>query len=272
MLNALEQEQLLELGKKHQKMLESTSINAVGYKTDNNVYYLAFYQSKFTNSLKGCAIIPFNSDNANAPQSILENLMYFSVSSNGALSIEKRAKQDISVWEEIHAFLKWVIDESLDGTFRDSYTNAYKAMEQMIEFQKDMVQLHEEVTALDQNIEQDGYFTEESINTMVQSVIKADLIQYRQFSWHYENCIAFDKVYDHVQQENLAKDHIDIRLLHEMTSEKAQMDLRDSLERLEKGESVKGMSDEEIYDTWMKSYEQDLDNEVSKMKKIMRFP
>ncbi|WP_217589278.1 hypothetical protein [Lentibacillus saliphilus] len=271
-MHTKDQKQLLNLGKKHQKRLEFTSINAVSYKPNNHAYYIAFYKSKFRNALKGCAIISPDTDNKQELELALAPLMYFSISSNGALKSAKRASLDIDVLKEIELYLKQMIETGPINQYNVSYKQAYEVMKQIILLQHDVVQLYHDVKALDDQVENTGYFTDDTIEQMIHYVIRTDLIQYRQISMHYDQLDAFDKVYAHTEHIKPSHDTIDLRLLVELTSEKAQADLENSLSRLEKGQSVKQMTDEEIYQMWIKGYKRDLEEEVFKMKGILRYP
>ncbi|TFJ91625.1 hypothetical protein [Lentibacillus salicampi] len=266
---------LFKLGKKHQKWLENTAINAASYKINGNSYYLVNYNGKLSNQVKANAIISLDSnDDGEALQSVKPHI-YYTISINNLIeSGSHRAQLDYSVWEEIRDYLKAIVESGvLDGWNHAVYKRSLNIIQSMIDLQYEIIQLWHDAKALDNNVEERGFFTDGDVEKALHYVITGSLIQYKQFKDRYENCRDFDVIYEKRNDSRIKHFKVDHKLLKGMTSEAAEQQLKDSLDSLTHNWNVSHRSESEIYDMLMTNYREGLDVRVREIKDVLlRYP
>lgn len=272
----IDSKKLLKMGEKHQKWLEDTSVNLDAYKINGNAYYLVNYQSKFSTKEKGYAIIsPDSSDRTEALKSIKPH-MYFAISSNNLLeSGSHRANLNFSVWEKIRDYLKFILESGvLNPRDRTIYQRSLNIMQTMIDLQHEMIQLFEDSQSLEAKVVKNGYFTDDDVNEALHYIVVGNLIQYKQFKDRYDSCKDFDIIYDNRNNPEIKpfEKYLDNKILKGMTSEVAEPQLKKSLDGITKDNYVDHMTESEIYDLFMKRYQEGLDKRVQQAKDILRYP
>ncbi|WP_067724799.1 hypothetical protein [Oceanobacillus damuensis] len=275
-MKKVDKKELLKLGKKHRKWLEETTVNLNAYKIGSHLFYLVHYESKFSTKVKANAVIsPDSDDREEALQSIKPHI-YFVISCNNLReSGSKRANLDYAVWEKIRNYLKQIVESNvLDGMNKIIYQRSLTIMQSMIDLQLDMIQLWENYTTLKEQVDQKGFFTDEEVEKVLDYVAKGNLIQYKQFRDRYDNCRDFDVIYenrDHPQIKLFEK-NVDHMVLKGMTSDAAEQQLKDALDRLTKNRYFGNMNETEIYDELRKTYQEGLALRVQQTKDMLRYP
>ncbi|GAB3047751.1 hypothetical protein [Virgibacillus ainsalahensis] len=270
------EKELFKLGKKHQKWPEDTNINANAYYINDHAYYLAFYESKFSTKVKANAVIsPDSKDRHEALQSIKPHI-YFSISCNNLKdSGSTRGELDYSPWEKVRDYLKHILEAGvLNGVNKIVYKRSYHIMQTMIDLQHEMIDLWKNATALKNNVDNKGFFTDEEVEKVLHYVAMGNLIQYKQFKDRYDNCKDFDLIYENRDNPEIKpfQRFADNNLLKGMTSEAAEHQLKNSLDQLTRNQYFDHMSESEIYDRFITSYREGLDVRVQKTKEMLRHP
>ena len=270
------EKELLKLGKRHQKWLENTNINANAYPINGSYFYLVFYESKFSTKVKANAVIsPDSGNKVEALQSIKPHI-YFTISCNNLReSVSKRANLNFAVLEEIKDYLQHILQSNvLDGVNKIIYERSFNILQSMIDLQVEMVQLWEDYSSLQEQVDEKGFFTDEEVEKVLHYIAMGDLIQYKQGKDRYDNCRDFDVIYekrDHPKMKPFEK-YVDHLLLQGMTSGVAEKQLKDSLDRLTNNRYFGNMNESEIYDELRKTYREGLDVRVQQTKDMLRYP
>ncbi|GAB3047713.1 hypothetical protein [Virgibacillus ainsalahensis] len=275
-MTKIDEKELLKLGKKHQKWLEDTTINLAAYTIHNRSYYLSHYASKFSTKVKAYAVISPDSQYKDEALQAIQPHIYFSISQNNLRdSTEERAKYDVSILEEIRDYIGSILDSNvLDSGNEMIYQRSFNILQSMIDLQYEMVQLWEDVKSLEATVNERGFFGDDDVEKIVHYVITTDLIQYKQFKNRHYFCRDFDVIYEKRNTPKIIKhgNSLDDSLLKGMTREAAEQQLKNSLELLTKNREVGHRSEGDIYDMWMKSYREGLDERVKQTKNMLRYP
>ncbi|GAB3047699.1 hypothetical protein [Virgibacillus ainsalahensis] len=270
------EKELYKLGKKHQKWLEETKINANAYQLNGHSYYFTIYEGKFNTKVKGHAIISPDSNNREEALESLKPHIYFVISTNNLKDAgSKRAQLDHSVWMEIRDYLKRVLEAgAVQGTNKIIYQRSLDILNAMIELQEEMVELWKNAGSLKTDADEKGFFSDEQVKKALDYIVKGDLIQYKQFKERYDYCEDFDLIYKNRNDAKVQpyQENLDSRILQGMTSEAAEEQLKNSLDRVTKNQYFDNMNEDQIYEKLMATYCEGLDERVRQAKEILRYP
>ncbi|MEC5424937.1 hypothetical protein QGM71_15730 [Virgibacillus sp. C22-A2] len=275
-MEKLEGQELLRLGKKHQKWFESTSVNLDAYLINNHAYYLAIYKGRFSHKLKGHAILsPDLNDREEALQA-LAPLVYFALSFG---SVEEGAKErgelDFSVLEEVRDYLKSIVDSGvLEKNMEIIYGRSLDIIQNMLELQAELVELWKETIDFYNKVGEIGYFTDEDIEKSIRYIPTFELIQYKQFEDRYDNCYDFDIIYENRNDPKIKPyaTTLEHHVLKAMTSKASEKQIKETLDLFTRSYDFRNKSNAERYQILLNYCKNGIEARLEDFKKTLRYP
>ncbi|MEC5424938.1 hypothetical protein QGM71_15735 [Virgibacillus sp. C22-A2] len=275
-MEKLEGQKLLKMGKKHQKWFESTSVYLDAYLINNHAYYLAIYKGRFSNSLKGHAILSPDSNDREEALQALFSLAHFYISyGNVEKSGKERAELDFSVLVEVRDYLKGIVDSGvLEHNKEIIYLRSLNIIQNMLTLQDEMVDLWREAQELYENVQKRGYIADEDIEKTICYPPVIQLIQYKQFKNRYDNRKDFDIIYENRNDPRIKPyvTSLEHRVLKAMTSNAAEQQIKETLDLLTKDFDFTNESESEMYEIWLEFFKESIEARVEDFKKTLRYP
>ncbi|MEN2767526.1 hypothetical protein [Ornithinibacillus xuwenensis] len=272
----LDGNQILDLGKKHKKWNENVTVEIFPYLLNNHRFYLAYYHGKFNRNVKSIAVVSPDANCKEEALKALEPLVFFTITFDKVENNTKaRAELDYSIYEEIRVYLKNVLESNvLKDSLSEIYQRSYNIIDEMINLQKEMLNLRQKVNAFASSVLDRGYFLHDEIDELFEVFPIPGWIQYKQFYDRYQFRSDFDVIYENSSKPELQSfmRFRDSNTLKNMTSAVAEKQLADSLEVLTDGKDMSSLTEEEYQQYWLSKFKNDLYERYQQLRDQLRYP
>jgi hypothetical protein len=272
----LNQEERMNLAKKHKKLFEHYSITKTAYKLDNQFFYSAFYEGKFNSNKKAEAVVSVDTDDKKTLMRAFHPLCYYGLCITNLKKIGgERAHLDMRVFHDIKSYLENPVKANvLTEKNQFVYERALKNINNTIALQDDMKQLYHDAMAHHKKVLEKGFFTGDELEQLAGYLPYIEIIQYNEALPRYTYRADFDVIYKNRNHADIKPydTFSDDKVLRELTSDYSGKGLEKSLKYLSDNKDISHWSKEEHYQWLIDKQRKNADVRIEEFKKRLRYP
>ncbi|WP_404453886.1 hypothetical protein LG329_04475 [Virgibacillus necropolis] len=270
----LDKEKLIKIVKKHKKIFETYYIKRVAYIVNDMPFYLASFKRR--DKTTGYAVLSPSSNNSEDHMRSLVPLLHYAVSIRNISTDGKyRADMDFKVLYEVRDYLKGVLEgKVLDEEKEIIYQRSLGIIQAMLDNQDELVRTYKEAIEKNHCDTEKGFVTDNDINEMKNYIPILMRLQYKQFIERYDNREDFDVIYDNRNNKEIKQfdEFSDPNTLREMTSKRAENDLKSALAEVSYGRDLRDKTDNEYNQIVLDEFNNELDELLERVKNNLRNP
>jgi hypothetical protein len=272
----LNRDERLSLAKEHKKLFEDYSITQFAYKLEDRFFYSAYYESKFSTTVKAEAVVSADTENKDKLMDAYYSLSFYVLYINKVEDVGgERANLNMQVFHDIKDYIESIIRaDVLNNDNQLIYERALKTIKHTIALQDDMIQLYHDATALDNKVAEKGFFTDDELDQLAGYLPYIEIIQYNEARIRYKYRKDFDVIYKNRNDPEIKPFDIftDDKVLRELTSDYSGKDLEQSLMYLSDNKDISGWTEEEHYKWLIDKQTKSAKKRIEELKQRLRYP
>ncbi|MFC4558646.1 hypothetical protein ACFO3D_10540 [Virgibacillus kekensis] len=270
----LNQEKLIKLVKKHKKLFEHYFIKPYAYIVNDSLFYFASFERR--GKTTGYAILSPNSNNESDYMKAIKPLLHYAVSIGNISNDGKyRANVDFRILYEVRDYLKKVIEGNvLDSDNCIIYQRSLDIIQNMLDNQARLINTYKNAIEKFEQDKEKGYITDDDMQEMKGFIPIFMRLQYKQFVDRYDYREDFDVIYNNRNNKEIKQfdEFSDSNTLREMTSKKAENDLKNALTEVSYGRDLRDKTDDQYDQIVMDELNKELDILLKRVKINLRNP